>query len=206
MSRKDLSRRAYHSPVRAAAALERRERILVAACELLGEIDNVNAFTLEAVATAAGVTRLTLYNQFGSRRALMEAAFDHVAAALRSENLSDIAMADDPKAALRAIVASFCRFWRNPAVMRLQDAVGSDPEFDQALAARHERRRQHLEGIARRAAPEKSAAVRRDAADSLFALTSPQMYQLLARNRSPEAACQLVFQLSLDVLERLCTR
>jgi AcrR family transcriptional regulator len=39
----------------------------------------LSAFALESVAKAAGVTRLTVYNQFGSRRGPLEAVFDHFA-------------------------------------------------------------------------------------------------------------------------------
>src|SRR5258705_10911531 len=51
-----------------------RDRILRAALELL-QLDNIAAFSLEAVARRAGVTRMTVYNQFGSRAGLLEELF-----------------------------------------------------------------------------------------------------------------------------------
>jgi AcrR family transcriptional regulator len=203
MSEVGKSKRTYSSPARVAAARATRERVLEAACRLLGQVENVNAFTLEAVANAAGVTRLTVYNQFGSRRALMEAVFDQVAAGARLESLGTLAIEDEPAKALEAIVQSFCRFWSEPAVMRLQDAVGSDPEFDHALSARHERRRGLLKPLAKRFAPKSSARLRAEVVDTLFALTSPQMYRLISRGRSATAACRLVVLTAWETLCRL---
>src|ERR1700694_2848655 len=71
-----MPRRLYVSSVRAAAANEKRNRVLRAAADLLRERSSTISFSLDAVAKAAGVTRLTVYNQFGSRRGLLEAVFD----------------------------------------------------------------------------------------------------------------------------------
>ena len=60
--------RAYVSSVRTAAAAEKRDRVLEAAAKLLREDASIARFSLDTVAKAAGVTRLTVYNQFGSRR------------------------------------------------------------------------------------------------------------------------------------------
>src|SRR3569833_4662900 len=76
----DAVKRRYASPVRAAAAEQTRARIVETAARLLTDQPNIAGFSLEAVAKAAGVTRPTVYNQFGSRRALLEAVFDTVAA------------------------------------------------------------------------------------------------------------------------------
>ena len=62
--------------VSSAAAAEKRERVIDAASRLLREEANIAAFSLDAVAKAAGITRLTVYHQFGSRRGLLEAVFD----------------------------------------------------------------------------------------------------------------------------------
>ena len=69
-----MSRRPYVSAARAEAAAEKRERVIRAAARFLREEDGITAFSLDAVAKAADVTRLTVYNQFGSRRGLLEAS------------------------------------------------------------------------------------------------------------------------------------
>ena len=67
--------RSYVSPIRNAAAAEKRARVVKVAGRLLDGKAGISSFSLERVAKAAGVTRLTVYKQFGSRRELLEAVF-----------------------------------------------------------------------------------------------------------------------------------
>src|ERR671930_2519666 len=140
-----MKKRAYVSSVRSAAAAEKRDRVVEAAAKSLREDASIAHFSLETVAKAAGVTRLTVYNQFGSRRGLLEATFDDIA---RQGGLFDLAEAmalPDARAALDRVIDIFCAFWnRDPAVGRLHDAIANDPEFGQALIERNERRRKLL--------------------------------------------------------------
>ena len=73
-----MRRRTYVSSVRTAAAAESRDRVIGAAAKCLREDAGLASFSLETVAKAAGVTRLTVYNQFGSRRALLEAVLQQM--------------------------------------------------------------------------------------------------------------------------------
>ena len=72
------SSRPYAAEKRDAKAAETRARLVAAALAILGEPGG-HLLSLDAVARAAGVTRLTVYNQFGSRNGLLEAAFDAIA-------------------------------------------------------------------------------------------------------------------------------
>src|SRR5579872_2046609 len=74
-----MSPRAYRSAAREDAAERNRLRIVAAAGKLL-RAKGAAGFSLDAVARKAHVTRLTVYNQFGSRRRLLEAVFDDHAA------------------------------------------------------------------------------------------------------------------------------
>ncbi|TFV41395.1 TetR/AcrR family transcriptional regulator [Bradyrhizobium niftali] len=97
--------------------------------------------SLDAVAKAANVTRLTVYNQFGSRRGLLEAVFDDIARRGRLGRLDDAVDDPDPEKGLEMVVRIFCEFWdSDPAVARLHGAMAIDQEFAQALVARNERR------------------------------------------------------------------
>src|ERR1700731_658015 len=136
--------RTYNSSVRAAAAAEKRDRVVAAAGRLLHEETNIASFSLDAVAKAAGVTRLTVYNQFGSRRGLLEAVFDERARQGRLGRIPEAMAMDDPRAALGRLIEIFCAFWDDPAVGRLQDATALDPEFAVALGERNERRRKGI--------------------------------------------------------------
>src|SRR5258708_31777543 len=189
-----MATRRYVSSVRTAAAAAKRDRVIKAAARSLREDASIATFSLDAVAKAAGVTRLTVYHQFGSRRGLLEAVFDEIA---RQGGLAQIpeAMAmPDPRAALDRLVEIFCAFWnRDPAIGRLHQAMATDPEFAQALLERNERRRKAPNILVRRI-PAKTAPPlgRREAVDPIFSLTSFAMFAMLSQDRSADEVCALV--------------
>jgi AcrR family transcriptional regulator len=189
-----MSTRPYTSSVRTAAAAAKRDRVIEAAARSLREDASIAAFSLDAVAKVAGVTRLTVYHQFGSRRGLLEAVFDEIA---RQGGLTEIpnAMAmSDPRAALDRLVEIFCAFWnRDAAVGRLHEAMATDPEFAQALIGRNERRRKTVNVLVGRIAGKTaSPQARQDAVDLIFALTSFAMFAMLRADRSVDDLCALV--------------
>jgi AcrR family transcriptional regulator len=65
------------------------------------------AFSLDAIAKAADVTRLTVYNQFGSRRGLLEAVFDDIARRGRLHRLNDAMAESDPSC--RTVSSGRCK-------------------------------------------------------------------------------------------------
>src|SRR5579859_2519383 len=137
-----MTTRPYVSPIRDAVAAKKRERVIAAAGRLLAESPDAGPFSLEAVAKAAGVTRLTVYNQFGSRRGLLEAVFAEIARQGGLTRIAEAMAGADARVALDRLVEIFCDFWRrDPAVGRLHEAMAIDPEFAQALVERNERRR-----------------------------------------------------------------
>src|SRR3981189_592958 len=185
--------RPYTSSLRTAAAAEKRKRVIETAARSLREDASIASFSLDAVAKAAGVTRLTVYHQFGSRRGLLEAVFDDIA---RQGGLTGIAAAmamSDPHAALDRLVEIFCGFWsRDPAVGRLHEAMATDPEFAQALLERNERPPKSFNALVRRIGGKTaSPRARQDAVDMLFALTSFAMFAMLRQDRSAGEACRL---------------
>jgi AcrR family transcriptional regulator len=197
--------RPYVSSVRTAAAAEKRARVIDAAARSLREDASISSFSLDAVAKAAGVTRLTVYHQFGSRRGLLEAVFDDIA---RQGGLTEIAGAmamPDPHTALDRLVDIFCGFWsRDPAVGRLHEAMATDPEFAHALLERNERRRKTFNALVRRIAGKAaSPRARQDAVDMLFALTSFAMFAMLRRDRSAGEVCKLLKSACRGALEPL---
>lgn len=189
-----MARRSYVSVARAEAAAEKKERVIQAAARFLREADGITGFSLDAVARAADVTRLTVYNQFGSRRGLLEAVFDDIARRGQLTRLKDAMAEPDPWKGLDQLIAIFCDFWgSDPAVARLHDAAAVDPEFAQALFERNERRRRSLEKLIARIAGERTpAAARRDTTDLIFALTSCAMFRMLIGTRSVAAVCAII--------------
>ena len=190
----ELGRKPYVSMLRTAAANEKRERVVAAATQTLREDGGLVSFSLDSVAKAAGVTRLTVYNQFGSRRGLLEAVFDDIAARGRLATIPEALSLPDPSEGLDAIIDRFCEFWSSDeAIARLHDAMATDAEFAIALTQRNERRRKLLQALMKRLAPaDLPARERRDAIDFLHAMTSFAMFRILGSNRSVAAVAQLI--------------
>ena len=206
-----MSPRAYKSPRRDAAASATRERIVAAAAAILGAADGTRKFSLDAVAKKAGVTRLTVYNQFGSRRALMEAVFDERAERGGLFRIVEAMQDPDPQAALRRIIGVFCDFWSSdPGTMRLLHAAGaSDAEFAESVHERNERRRSVLSDIVRRLAGGRAPSPKAlgNVVDVLFALTSFAFFwQLTERKRTAEAARRIIEEMAMDAVNRALQR
>ena len=201
-------KRAYRSPKRDSAAQKTRARIISAANKQLRSAKGLQSLSLESVAAQAGVTRLTVYNQFGSRRGLLEAMFDAVALRGGLYRLPEAMAEKDPRVALRKVVAIFCDFWyfNRRMLGQIIGAGVADPRLELAMRARNERRRKvltfilkRLEG-ADRAPPEAFDEV----VDVLFVLTSHAVFSGLAdKGRGVEAVCRLVQDLAMRALDRL---
>jgi len=198
-----MAKRPYVSPQRAAATAETRRRILLAAKQILREED-IAAFSLDAVGKAAGVTRLTVYNQFGSRAGLLEAVFDEIALGGRLPRLRDAIGNPDAREGLAQLIDIFCDFWSSdPAVERLHGAMAADEELADALRARNERRRAGIRTLIERIEGPRATKAERDVIDLIFGLTSCAMYHMLAQARTSEAVAELIKQASNDAIARL---
>src|SRR5258708_5276241 len=164
-----MSPRPYRSSRRRLAAERTRARLLKAASATLADREVIS---LDAVAKVAGVTRLTVYNQFGSRRAVLEAVFDQVALRGGLHRLADALALADPHAAVRQTIGIFCDFWSfDPGALGLLHAAGStNQEFAASVTERNERRRKLFAAIIRRL--ELRPKRQRDLVDVLFALTT----------------------------------
>src|ERR1700675_3336688 len=96
---------------RQAAVGKTRERILAAARKLLLAKD-FSEFTMEAVARAADVSRLTADYQFDSKAGLLEALYNYLA---RRGEVAPLAVLScrggDPLKMLQDFVLVFARFW-----------------------------------------------------------------------------------------------
>jgi AcrR family transcriptional regulator len=192
------SPRPYHLGRRQAGVDRTRARILKAARALL-MAPGASAFSLDAVARRARVTRATVYQRFGSRTKLLEALFDDMARQGGMWDLAEAFRQPDPDEALARFVATFGRFWtvHRPVVQRLFALSVLDPALERALRARNEWRRQGLRQIVRR----RHNPSTKDAIDVLFALTSFHFFDSLAGpDRAPSAVVPDVVRLTRQVL------
>jgi len=190
--------RPYHLGRRQVGVDRTRARILRAARALL-MAPGANAFSIDAVARRARVTRATVYQRFGSRTKLLEALFDDMARQGGMWDLADAFRQRDPDEALARFVATFGRFWtvHRPVVRRLFALSVLDPTLGRALRARNEWRRQGLRQILRRLQEPRT----NDAIDVLFALTSFHFFDSLAGpDRAPSAVVPDVLRLTRQVL------
>ena len=141
--------RPYQMAQRQAAGQKTRERILESARQLLFS-ENFSEFTMEAVARAADVSRLTVYYQFDSKAKLLEALYDYIARRGRMDRLAEIFRdRADALVFLHEFVRVFARFWASDrdVIRRLHGLGAIDAEIGKGLRARNERRRKGLDAV-----------------------------------------------------------
>ena len=202
-----MSPRAYRLGRRQEATDETRARILAAARALLADATAVGGFSVDAVARQAGVARMTVYYQFGSKRGLVAALFDDLATRGGMQHLAGAFHQPDPLDALAAYVATFVGFWASDRLVhrRIQALAALDPEVEQEVRARHEWGRGGARTILRRIAEQHGHPVPErleEAADVLFALVSFPTFDTLAESgRPPEQIAATLQRLALAALE-----
>jgi AcrR family transcriptional regulator len=202
-----MSPRPYRLGQRQAATEQTRARILTAARELLMTSDGFYGFSIDAVARQADVARMTVYHQFGSKIGLLEALSDSLAAHGGMEHLADAFRQQDPLDALDEYITVFSRFWQSDRLVtrRLRALSALDPDFEQVVKARDERRREGLRVIVQRLV-EKYRKPAPEAFDEivniLFTLLSFETFDTLAgTTRSIEEISPLVQRLARAVLD-----
>src|SRR5947209_8727911 len=180
-----MSPRPYRLGQRQAATEQTRTRILTATRELLMASDGFSGFSIDAVARQADVARMTVYHQFGSKIGLLEALSDSLAAHGGMEQLANAFRQPDALNALDEYITVFGRFWQSDRLVtrRLRALSALDPDFEQVVRARDERRREGLRVIVRRLV-EKYGRPASEAVDEmvniLFTLLSFENFDTLA--------------------------
>lgn len=182
-------RRRPYTPIERQKAVDAgRERILTAARQLLDD-QGGEGFSVDAVARRAGVSRMTVYNQFESKARLLEALFDSLASRGPISQMSAVFAAPNPREALDEFIAVLGRFWTysRRAHDRLGAAASQDAELAAAIAGRNERRRQGITELVRRLSKDIKPVVPRDeVVNLLFVLLSFQNFDAIAgKDRTP---------------------
>jgi AcrR family transcriptional regulator len=174
--------RTYRLGQREVASEQTRSRILEAARELLIATNGFSAFSMDAVARRADVARMTVYHQFGSKVGLLEAICDSLAAIGGMEQMASAFSQPEPLDALAEYIAVFGRFWQADRLLmrRLRGLAALDPEFEQVIRARDERRRQGLRVIVARLGERHEAATGDRIIDVLYTLIAFEFFDTLA--------------------------
>ena len=198
-----MAPRAYRLGQRQAGTEQTRARIIAAARELFR---SGASFSIDAVDREAGVARMTVYYQFGSKAKLLDALFDELATQGLLERLPAVFAQREPLDALRALIGAFVNFWHSDTavIRRIHGVAALDAEVDQANAAREERRR----GLLRKALAPIAEKYGRpppemvdEAVDILFTLTSFETYDRLAEPaRGPEEVEGILNRLARAVI------
>jgi AcrR family transcriptional regulator len=192
-----MSPRAYKMEHREAVTDKTRDRILAAARKLL-LAEDFSQFTMESVARAADVSRLTIYYQFKSKAGLLEAVYDYLARRGQMYKLAEVFRHYDPIHMLHEFIATFARFWSSEreVIRRLHGMGAIDSDIGEGLRARNERRRNGLRVIVERYCeiyPPLTPAQEPVAIDMLHMLTSFETFDALAGSaRDREEVAEII--------------
>jgi AcrR family transcriptional regulator len=139
---------------RTAATAATRRTIIDAARQLLATRDWQH-FTLEAVAGIAQVTRVTVYNQVGSKAGLLDAVLTDLTERGRMDQLLTDGAPMTPAAARDFVVERTCAFWQaERLVLRpLFGLAAMDGEVRSNLAQRELWRRDQIDRLLTRLSP-----------------------------------------------------
>jgi AcrR family transcriptional regulator len=161
---------------RAQTTAATRTRIIEAARTLLATRPP-SAFTLAEVGAAAGVTRLTVYHQVGSRVGLLDAVLTDSVARAGLDELVTRTDALPPDRALAGAVERTCRFWAaERAVLRpLFALAAAEDELRAHLAQREGWRRAQFARLLERGGADPTAPE----LDGIVAVTSFPAYDAL---------------------------
>jgi AcrR family transcriptional regulator len=185
----EQSNRRYHSPRRAQQAEATRRTILRAARKLFGA-RSYQETTLQAIAQAAAVAVPTIYAVFGSKAAILSALVKSAGADEDIRALARAAVVEpDPHRQLR-LAAQVIRaiHERDADIMDLLwQAGGGDPDLAAAWRQSHRqqlaRQGEFMGALAQKGAL-KPELTRETATEIHWALSSPELYRLLVRERS----------------------
>lgn len=188
------TKRRYHSPQRQEQAQLTRRKILETARHLFAE-RGYAATTLSAIAREAGVAMPTVTAVFGTKPRLVEALINLVvrgdvgsAPMVQRSWWQEMLEEPDPRRQLRLQASISRRIQERSADLHqiMRGAATADPEIAAMLRQRHGGRLEDLRMVADSLVAKGALAphvTADEAADMLWALCSPEMYQLLVTER-----------------------
>jgi AcrR family transcriptional regulator len=186
---RDVKPRRYRSQRRAEQAEETRQRVLDAGRKLFEE-RGWEGTSIAAISNEAGVSQETVYTRFQNKRTLLG---ELVRIAVRGDDPRPIpeqegpralATAEDQREQLRLFAADIVlRLERAaPLVAAVASASRSEPELAELLADLHAHRMKNLRVLVEALAGNGPLRLPHDQAlETVWALTSPEMHQLLTR-------------------------
>jgi AcrR family transcriptional regulator len=199
--REEICRRPYTLGKRQIAADTRKGKILAAARQILTS-EGIAAFSVDAIAQKAKVTRQTIHNVFGTRAGILEALFNDLASQGGMHELAGAFQNPDPQSALAAYITTFGKFWSadRPLTRRIHGLAAVDPDLEEVLRQRSDRRLHGLRVLLGRIPNRQGSPCQWDvdvAVRVLYGLTSFEFFDALAgAEQSPEQVSPLVVRLA----------
>ena len=129
------------------------ERVLEAAARLIKD-DAFHTATMEELAAAAGVSRATVFNRFGSKLGVLQALFARGMEGPEMEAIGQALKLEDPVAALEAVIDAACTIWEAYwfVHVQLQAVATLEPDAAALVDEQREQQRTELEDLVRRLA------------------------------------------------------
>jgi AcrR family transcriptional regulator len=187
----DVKTRRYHSERRREQAQQTRERVLDAAAKLFEERGFTGA-SVAAIAAEAGVSEETVYARFTNKRTLLG---DLVSRAVRGDDPRPVPEQEGPRAVLAATDQhEQLRIFAADIVLRLERAAPlvaivagasrSEPELAELISRLHADRLRNLRVLVDALAANGPLRLGADeAVETVWALVSPELHELLRRVR-----------------------
>jgi len=152
----------------------------------LFERGGVEEANIQAIAKLAGVTRPTVYQQFGSLNELLLAVLNETLDQADVRTVRKALQHPDPVEAMRGMIRGSCRFWAGgePLFGRIKGLALTDPAAAHVDRLKEQVRRGHVENLSGRLLNENAlrpGLKQRDAADRLYFLTSYEAFNDLRR-------------------------
>jgi len=202
-----MTTRPYRLGKRAETAAATRRRILEAGWAEI-ELAGYRTASVEAIATRAQVTRVTVYRHFATRGELFEAiAWDRIGR-LQLERLDTARAHPDVVEATRLFLLENCVFFGEvaPILRAMIDVEREEPEVAAVLAATYRGRRlESLRQLAERIATSDHVAsgwTVDTISDALTILTGIETFEsLTTQSRTPRAAAETLFSMTRAFLQ-----
>jgi AcrR family transcriptional regulator len=146
----EMARRPY-TAARSRAGPESVNRVLEAAERLIRD-DAFHTATMDELAAAAGVSRATVFNRFGSKLGVLQALFARAMDGPQMNAIRDSLEIEDPVTAVKAAIAASCAIWDREGYIheQLQAIVVLEPDASGLIDEQKHEQRADLQALVRR--------------------------------------------------------
>jgi AcrR family transcriptional regulator len=129
------------------------ERVLEAAERLIRE-DAFHRATMDEIAAAAGVSRATVFNRFGSKLGVLQALYVRCVESPELDAVRQALAIEDPVAALETVIEASCVLWetRGFVMEQLQAIAVLEPEANAMVEQQNQEQGADLRDLTRRLA------------------------------------------------------